>query len=196
METAFFAVLLWRQAPPTAGRRVAALIFAGLALSSLTGGSYHGFFPGGTESPEGWAVWVTTMLILGAAASLAWIFFLLLCGFREPRFAVPPVALAFLVYAYVVLRVDHSFRVSAIFSVPPVLAVLALMLVRAARDGNLNAILASAAIGLMLSAAVLQQLRVGLDPVWFNHNALYHLLEGIALAMLFVALRVARSEDL
>jgi uncharacterized protein DUF6962 len=41
---------------------------------------------------------------------------------------------------------------------------------------------------------VLQQLRVGLHPVWFNHNALYHLLEGIGLAMLFVALRAARSE--
>ena len=28
---------------------------------------------------------------------------------------------------------------------------------------------------------------------FFNHNALYHLFEGIALAMLFVALRGARS---
>jgi uncharacterized protein DUF6962 len=193
VETTVFAVLLWRQAPPTAARRVAALVFAGLALSSLTGGSYHGFFPGKTESPAGWAVWVTTMLILGVAASLAWIFFLLLCGFRDPRLMVPPVAVAFLVYAYVVLRVDHRFRVSALFSVPPVLAVLVLMLARAVRERYGNAILASAAIGLMLAAAVLQQLRVGLHPVWFNHNALYHLLEGIALAMLFAALRAARE---
>jgi hypothetical protein len=69
--------------------------------------------------------------------------------------------------------------------------VLVLLLVRAARDGHRNAMLAGGAIVLMLAAAVLQQLHVGLHPRWFNHNALYHLLEGIALAVLFVALRRA-----
>jgi hypothetical protein len=137
------------------------------------------------------------MLVLGVAASLAWVFFFLLLGrARGLRVVVVAVAAAFLIYAYVVLCVDHSFRVSAIASTPPVLALLASMLVRAVRDGHRNAALASAAIVLMLAAAVLQQLRVGLHPVWFNHNALYHLLEGIALAVLFVALRAARSDVL
>jgi len=136
------------------------------------------------------------MLILGLAASLAWILFLLLCGARNRRLMVPPVAAAFLAYAYVLLRVNHSFRVSAIFSAPPVLAILAFMLVRAIRDRHRNARLASAAIVLMLAASVLQQLQVGLSPVWFNHNALYHLLEGLALALLFVAVRAARSDAL
>jgi uncharacterized protein DUF6962 len=199
VETAVFAVLLWRQRPATPARRVAALIFACLCASSITGGSYHGFFPGGTEGPGGgWAVWITTMLILGVAASLTWILFFLLLGRggRGLRVVVAAVTAAFLVYAYVVVGIDHSFRVSAIFSAPPVLAVLVLMMVRAARDGHRNAMLASAAILLMLAAAVLQQLHVGLHPVWFNHNALYHLLEGVALAVLFVALRAARSDVL
>ena len=168
---------------------MASMIFACLAASSLTGGSYHGFFPGKSESPGGWSVWITTMLLLGLAAGLAWILFFVLSGVRDPRKMVPPVAAALLAYAYVVLRVDHSFRVSAIFSTPPVLALLGLMLVRAVRHGDGQARLASAAIVLMLAAAGLQQLHVGVHPVWFNHNALYHLLEGIALAMLFVALR-------
>ena len=197
METAVFAVLLWRQRPARTARRVAALIFACLCASSVTGGSYHGFFPAGTQGPAGWAVWITTMLIIGVAASLAWIFFFLLLGVgRGLRAVVVAVATVFLIYAYVVVRIDHSFRVSAIASALPVLAVLVLMLVRAVRDGHRNAMLASAAIVLMLAAAVLQQLHVGLHPVWFNHNALYHLLEGIALAVLFVALRAARSEVL
>jgi hypothetical protein len=197
VETAAFAVLLWRQRPARTARRVAALIFACLCASSVTGGSYHGFFPGGTASPGGWAVWITTMLILGVVASLAWVlFFLLLGGARGLRAVVVAVTAAFLVYAYVVVRIDHSFRVSAIASAPPVLAVFVLMLVRAARDGHRNATLAGGAIVLMLAAAVLQQLHVGLHPRWFNHNALYHLLEGIALAALFVALRAARSDVL
>ena len=198
METAVFAVLLWRQQPVRTARRVAALIFACLCASSVTGGSYHGFFPGGTEGPGGgWAVWITTMLIIGVAASLAWILFFLLLGVeRGLRGVVVAVTAAFLVYAYVVVHIDYSFRVSAIASAAPVLALLGLMLVRAVRDGHRNATIASAAIVLMLAAAVLQQLHVGLHPVWFNHNALYHLLEGIALAVLFVALRAARSEVL
>jgi hypothetical protein len=164
----------------------------------VTGGSYHGFFPGGTEGPGGgWAVWITTMLIIGVAASLAWILFFLLLGVeRGLRGVGVAVTAAFLVYAYVVVRIDHSFRVSAIASAAPVLALLVLMLVRAVRDGHRNATLASAAIVLMLAAAVLQQLHVGLHPVWFNHNALYHVLEGIGFAGLFVALRAARSEVL
>ena len=197
METAVFAVLLWRQRPAKTARRVAALIFACLCVSSVTGGSYHGFFPGGTEGSGGWAVWITTMLIIGVAASLAWVFFFLLLGrARGLRGVVVAVTAGFLVYAYVVVRIDYSFRVSAIASAAPVLALLVLMLVHSVRDGHRNATLASAAIVLMLAAAVLQQLRVGLHPVWFNHNALYHLLEGIGFAGLFVALRAARSEVL
>jgi hypothetical protein len=201
VETAVFTVLLWRQRPVTAARRVAAVIFVCLCASSVTGGTYHGFFPGSADVPGGgWAVWIATMLILGVAASLTWIFFFLVLsgGGRGPglRVVVAVVTAAFLVYAYVVVRVDHSYRISAIASAPGVVAVLVLMLARAVRDGHRNAMLASAAIGLMLAAAVLQQLHVGLHPVWFNHNALYHLLEGIALAVLFVALRAARSEVL
>ena len=198
METAVFAVLLWRQRPASTARRVASLIFACLCASSVTGGSYHGFFPGGTEGPGGgWAVWITTMLIIGVAASLAWILFFLLLGVeRGLRGVVVAVTAAFLVYAYVVVHIDYSFRVSAIASAAPVLALLVLMLVHSVRDGHRNATLASAAIVLMLAAAVLQQLHVGLHPVWFNHNALYHLLEGIGFAGLFVALRAARSEVL
>jgi hypothetical protein len=128
------------------------------------------------------------MLIIGVAASLAWILFFLLLGVeRGLRGVVVAVTAAFLVYAYVVVHIDYSFRVSAIASAAPVLALLGLMLVRAVRDGHRNATIASAAIVLMLAAAVLQQLHVGLHPVWFNHNALYHVLEGIGLPGCFVA---------
>src|SRR5262249_59918602 len=120
IETSAFAVLLWRHPLPTPVRRVGALVFACLAVSSLTGGSYHGFFPDKTEGGGGWAVWIVTMLVLGLAASLAWILFFVLAGVRQLPVAAPLVAAAFLAYAYVVLRIDHSFRVSAIFSAPPV----------------------------------------------------------------------------
>ena len=35
----------------------------------------------------------------------------------------------------------------------------------------------------------LQQLRVGIHPVYFNHNALYHAIQGIALVMIYMGAR-------
>jgi hypothetical protein len=196
LETGVFAWLLHRHPSPTPARRLAALIFATLALSSLTGGTYHGFFPEKTATPGGWALWIATMLLLGLAASLTWAVFLLLSGVRSARRILPPVAALFVLYACVVLFVDHRYRTNAIFAAPPVLGLLALMITRARRDGSANAALAAGGILLMLLAGALQQLHVGLHPVWFNHNALYHLLEGIAMAILFLALRRAPAETL
>jgi hypothetical protein len=49
------------------------------------------------------------------------------------------------------------------------------------------------AMGLALSvvAAVLQQQRVAVHPVYFDHNALYHLVQAIALVVLYRGLRAA-----
>jgi predicted Co/Zn/Cd cation transporter (cation efflux family) len=41
--------------------------------------------------------------------------------------------------------------------------------------------------GLVLSfiAAAIQQIGIGLHPLYFNHNALYHLIQAIGLFLLF-----------
>ncbi len=119
--------------------------------------------------------------------------------FRSLRLPRPLRALAappFAAYAFVVLRWANRFLVSAIYSTPPILAVLSLMALRSLRGRSPQARLAAAAILLMILASILQQLHVGLDPVWFNHNALYHLLEGTAMALLFVAARRAPASAL
>jgi hypothetical protein len=54
-------------------------------------------------------------------------------------------------------------------------------------------------IGMLLTlvAAGVQHFRISLHPHYFNHNAFYHLLQGIALFMIFVAARhfVTQSAD-
>jgi hypothetical protein len=40
---------------------------------------------------------------------------------------------------------------------------------------------------LTLVAAAVQQARIALHPTYFNHNALYHLLQAIALFLIFRA---------
>jgi uncharacterized membrane protein YgdD (TMEM256/DUF423 family) len=46
-------------------------------------------------------------------------------------------------------------------------------------------------ICLMLFAAAAQQAKLGIHPRYFDHNALYHLLQAIALFMVFLAAREA-----
>jgi hypothetical protein len=37
---------------------------------------------------------------------------------------------------------------------------------------------------LSIAGAVLQQSRLGVHPVWFNHNDLYHVVQAVALWLL------------
>jgi hypothetical protein len=49
----------------------------------------------------------------------------------------------------------------------------------------------------MLFASAAQQRKIEIDPRYFDHNALYHLLQGIALFLVFLAAReTIRSEEL
>jgi hypothetical protein len=43
----------------------------------------------------------------------------------------------------------------------------------------------------MLFAAAAQRAKLGIDPRYLDHNALYHLLQAIALFMVFLAARAA-----
>ena len=43
----------------------------------------------------------------------------------------------------------------------------------------------AAGLALGIAASVLQQRHVGIHPVYFNHNALYHLLQAVAFFLVF-----------
>jgi kynureninase len=66
---------------------------------------------------------------------------------------------------------------------------LAAVLLRHARTGERAARLAAFGLILTFVASAVQIGRVALHPVYFNHNALYHAVQAIALALLYVALR-------
>ena len=49
-----------------------------------------------------------------------------------------------------------------------------------------------AGLVLTLIAAAIQQLRIGVHPQYLDHNALYHVVQAIALFLIFVAARVLK----
>jgi hypothetical protein len=186
----------WRLATP--GRRgslglAPAVLMAGLASAAFWGAVFHGFFPRETETWPGFIAWIPVSLsIVVAAAALLELGLRVLArlGERTRRRLVAAYAAAF---AAVVLLVDESFGSIVRFYAPALLVFLVGAAARAARerDGWLSITLG---LALSVGAALLQQLEVALHPVYFDHNAVYHVVQACALVLLYVGFRrVAES---
>jgi hypothetical protein len=168
--------------------KVPALLMAGLASAAFWGAVFHAFFPEDTATLAGFIAWIpVTLSIVVAAASLLELGLRVLApALRQPirRWIVAAYAGAFVA---VVLLVDESFTTIVRFYVPALLLFLAGATARALRGGGWILI----ALGLTLSAvaALLQQLEVALHPVYFDHNAVYHLVQAGALVLLYLGFR-------
>ena len=187
----------WRLASvPRSGPlgKAPALLMAGLASAAFWGAVFHAFFPEDTATLPGFIAWIpVTLSIVVAAATLFGLGLRVLApALRQQirRWLVTAYAGAF---AAVVLLVDESFTTIVRFYVPALLLFLAAATARALRHGGGWTLIA---LGLTLSAvaALLQQLEVALHPVYFDHNAVYHLVQAAALVLLFLGFRrVAES---
>ena len=188
VESALFAWLLWREPLTVAGaQNPVVLFFAATAAASLAGGTVHGFFPG-DRSQAGVVLWRTALVSLGIAALSAWTIGARML-FSPPTAETIEVAaaVAFLAYVTVIVAVNDSFRVA----VANYLAVTFFLMVAfvAAYRSTREPAMAIGIAGLVLTvlAALAQQFHVSLHARYFNHNALYHAIQAVALFMIFQA---------
>lgn len=188
LECAVFCALLLRgRAAHDALRRWWAFFFASIGVAALIGGTVHGFLPGNAT------LWVATLLTLGATSLAGWMIGSHLL--RLPFIRAAAIALLVL-YAAVVLFVRQEFIVAIAMYLPATLFLLVAMIVtwRATRERGVA--LGIGGLLLTFAAAAVQQLRIGLHPVYFNHNALYHVIQFVALWLVFIAamrLSIART---
>jgi hypothetical protein len=189
-ESALFAWLLSRQPSIAPGLRDPfVLFFTATAAGSLTGGTVHGFFLS-DASQVGVVLWRVALLSLGVAALSAWTIGARML-FSPPTAQGIQVAATcvWLVYAAVVVAVNDSFWV-AVANYLPVTLFLAVAFVAAYRStGELAMAIGVAGLALTVVAALVQQLHVALHPRYFNHNALYHAIQAVALFMIFWSAR-------
>ena len=181
LECAVFCVLLLRLRPAHGPLRAWwTFFFATVGLAALIGGTVHGFLPGNS------ALWIATMLTLGVTSLSGWFIGSLLLGMRWLR----PVAVVLLgIYAGIVLFVSNAFVVAIAMYIPATVFLLLAMAARYATGRDRAVAIGVAGLILTFVAAAIQQLKVGLHPVYFNHNALYHVVQFAALWMIFVAAR-------
>jgi hypothetical protein len=188
-ECAAFAWLIARQPTDLVElRRWAVLFFVFTALAALFGGTVHGFYAD-QNGGIGRVLWKISMLAIGATALAGWAIgaHLLFGDVRRDVLAIA--AMLTVAYAVVIVFVTDAFWVAVAGYLPAAAFLFAAFLRAAVRGHAAWAGLGTCALALTFAAAAIQQLRIALHPVYFNHNALYHFVQAVALALLFIAFR-------
>lgn len=190
VECAAFAWLIARRPARSGSLRLwVVLFFASTAVAALLGGTVHGFF---VDEPSGvgrW-LWTLSLLAIGATALAGWAIGarLLLSPDRAGRVVRAAAGLT-AVYAAVILFWSDAFWVAVAGYLPAAVFLFAGFMRAALRGRTMWARLGACGLALSFVAAAIQQLRIAVHPVYFNHNALYHVVQAVALALVFVASR-------
>ncbi len=196
LECALFTILLARYRRDGSLAPWFMLFFASIGVAALAGGTVHGFIPDKT-SPAAAVLWILSLLALGVTALGAWVI-----GARMQwsaagaRWVQVAAVIVFGMYGLAVLVLTQAFWIAIVNYVPATafLLVVWTLAYRRSREG----LMLLGVIGLTLTfvAAGVQMGRIALHPVYFNHNALYHLVQAVALLMIFLGCRpftVSRS---
>ena len=197
-QCAGFAVSLARM-PGSRPRlqRLCVWFFAVVGLASLIGGTVHGYF----HDESTWqfqVLWRLGLLVLGAGSYFSWLIGgeLLLRG--EGRKHLGRLALAgLLLYSAWVLFWDQRFLFAILNYLPATFFLFLAFLLQIRTGDRRSALFGTSSVLATLIAAAIQQLQIAMHPTYFNHNAIYHLLQAVALALLLVAFRgLIRQEEL
>jgi hypothetical protein len=197
LECAGFAAWLHRRYPGRTPLRAWFIVFfASLGFAALCGGMIHGFFPD-ARLPLYRLLWTATLLAIGATALSGWALAArLVLPQPAARHVTAFAGAVFATYSAVVMFVTQSFAIAIIHYLPAaafLLAAFIILYLRRHADFVLTGI-----AGLILSfwAAWVQQGEISLHPVYFNHNALYHLIQAFALFLIFLTARGLLSRSL
>jgi hypothetical protein len=180
------------------------VFFASIGAASVLGGTVHGFFLA-ASSPGRLILWPATIFAILVTSLAAWnIGAVLQLNERQAALVRRLAMVQLVIFSLVVFFVTSNFYVGIIAYLPSTVFLLGAFITTYRRSPDPTVRWGVAGLALTLAAAMVQQLHVSIHPVYFNHNALYHVIQGAALGMIFVAARsmarawppIRRSHDI
>ena len=186
------AYLGWRlwTGGPGALSKIGAVLMGALASAALWGAVFHAFFPAGTATDSGFIAWIPVSLsIVVAAATMLGLALLTLVPRLPPRGLRAIVAAYAAIFAGVVVLVDESFTSIVRFYAPALVLFLLGAARQATRGRSRGWGLIAAGLLVSIGAALLQQAEVAVHPDYFDHNAVYHVVQCLALVFLYLGFR-------
>jgi hypothetical protein len=194
VECAVLVLLLARQDASDRTLRFWFVVFFGSAgCASLLGGAVHGFFPD-ADSETRRMLWRATLVAVLVTSLATWnIGGDLLLTARSATTLRRLAILQLLIFAFIVIFVRDKFYIAIIAYLPATLLLL-IGMIAGYRSRRLPA-LRWGILGLSLTfvAAAVQRLSIAIHPRYFDHNALYHVIQGAALWMIFLGARAISS---
>jgi hypothetical protein len=164
--------------------------FLATGTAALLGGTVHGFL---SDKQSLWyvAAWDGTLLAIGLAALSGWAVGANMLFSPGPAARiVRAAATVYLFYTVVVIFVRNEFVVAILHYLPAAIFMLSAFVMAYRRSQRQVCLVGALGMILTFVAAGVQQAGIGLHPRYFNHNALYHLIQAVALVLIY---RVARS---
>ena len=192
---AFAAWLHWRAPAGGAQRAWWMLFFCALGSGALLGGITHGLIADHGSVPAR-ALWIATLLAIGLAALACWaIGGYLLFRRRAARRLTLVAASLFAAYAATILFLSPSFAVAVAHYALAGAFLLAAFVVIYRRRRERHVLSGIAGLILSYGAAAVQQSETAMPALNLSHNALYHVIEAVALLLIFLAARALTRED-
>ena len=189
-ECAYFAYIFARKPKSALSLSpVFALFFCCIALAAATGGTVHGFFQ--NENSLGYRIlWPFTLVVMGITALAGVHIGTALQFTRSVATYINRAAMAvFAAYLIVVIFIRSDFLVAILDYVPSLIFIGVAFILAHRRHRKSRFLIGFLGVCTMLLAAAAQQAKIGIDPRFFDHNALYHVLQAVALFMVFLAAR-------
>jgi len=194
VEGVILAALLLR-APKSAGRFWFVLFFTFIAIAALLGGTVHGFVP--DEATHMYTIlWGATLVSIGlvtvaaamAAANSGW-------GSTVRRVVATITIIGFVAYCNELLFVGQEFRMAIVVYLPATVFLLISFIAayfRVGRAAGREPTILVGAVGMLLTfaAAGVQQTSLAIGRL--DHNAVYHVIQAVALVMIYFGARALR----
>ena len=188
IECAVFAVLLARR--PAADRVLRqwfVVFFLSIAAASTLGGTMHGFFEYST-SPVRTILWIATLLSILLTSFATWsIAAIIQLDARTSRWVQAFALAQILVLSLVVLFLSRQFVIAIVAYLPATVFFLIALWLAYRRRRESALAWGVAGLALTFVGAAVQQLKIAPHPIYFDHNALYHVIQFVALWMIYRA---------
>jgi hypothetical protein len=181
IECAIFVVWILRRLAANSYRNWVATLFASISAGALCGGLTHAYF--WDESTLGArALWIATMLSIGVSALACWN---LSAEVLDRRWRLLRIfaAIEFVAYATFAIAGMRAYKFVIADYIP---AAIFLLICCGIAVGHGKQRLLWTVVGLFLTfvAAAIQLLHISAPGI--THNALYHLVQAVALLLIFV----------
>jgi hypothetical protein len=187
-ECAYFTYLIARVRTGASSLREAFMaFFSSISIAAVAGGTVHGFFL--DVGSLGYRIlWPFTLIVIGITSLSGVYIGTALLFSRSKANYINRVALAVLLaYSSIVLFIRGDFLIAILDYLPALIFLGGAFLLAHLRQKKPAFLIGFLGVCTMLCAAAAQQAKVGIDPRYFDHNALYHVLQAIALFMVFLA---------